>query len=191
MRPELANLGALPVLTTECTTLRAIELDDAGGLHDVFSDPETMRYWSSTPHADGRATRGMIASIQASFDDRTALQWAVERTADHRVLGTVTLLPERDQPRAELGYILGREHWRRGYAGEAQRRVVRFAFEELAMHRLEADTHPGNRASSRSLERLGFQPEGLMRERWLVDGEYSDSMIWGLLRSDWDRDGAA
>jgi ribosomal-protein-alanine N-acetyltransferase len=77
----------------------------------------------------------------------------------------VTLIADGSQRRAELGYILGREHWGRGFAGEAQRRAIDFAFEDLGLHRLEADTHPDNAASLRSLERLGFRREGLLRER--------------------------
>jgi [ribosomal protein S5]-alanine N-acetyltransferase len=187
MRPELAAIEAPPELRTERTRLRAMELDDAGELHAFFSDAETMRYWrdSSLPHADERSTREMIASIEAAFAERRVLQWAIERDSDRRLLGTITLIPAAQQPRAELGYMIGREHWRQGYAGEAQRRVVRFAFEELGLHRLEADTHPDNSASSRSLERLGFRREGLLRERWVVDGKPSDSLIWGLLAQEW------
>ncbi len=144
-----------------------------------------MRYWSSTPHPDRERTREVVESIIGEVERGEALQWAIERKADGRVLGSVTLMPDADQPRAELGYILGREHWGRGYAGEAQRRVVDHAFDDLGLHRLEADTHPDNAASTRSLERLGFSREGLLRERWLVGGEFSDSVVWGLLASDW------
>ena len=101
------------------------------------------------------------------------------------LLGTVTLLPAREQPRAEIGYILGSEHWRQGLGGEAQRLAIDFAFGELDLHRLEADTHPRNVASIRSLERLGFRIEGLQRERWLVAGERSDSLLMGLLATEW------
>jgi ribosomal-protein-alanine N-acetyltransferase len=83
------------------------------------------------------------------------------------------------------GYILGSEHWGRGYANEAQRRLTEFDFGELALHRVEADTHPDNTASLRSLERLGFQREGVLRERWIVAGEVSDSVVLGLLARDW------
>ena len=50
---------------------------------------------------------------------------------------------------------------------------------------VEADIDPGNRASARTLERLGFRREGLLRERWIVNGEISDSALYGLLRRDW------
>ena len=55
----------------------------------------------------------------------------------------------------------------------------------LALNRVEADIDPRNAASANTLERLGFQNEGLLRERWVVDGEVSDSGIYGLLRLDW------
>jgi RimJ/RimL family protein N-acetyltransferase len=144
-----------------------------------------MRYWSSTPHPDAERTREAVGEIIAEVERGEALQWAVERRADRRVIGSITVMLEAGQPRAEIGYILGREHWGRGYAGEAQRRVIDFAFDELGLHRLEADTHPDNAASTRSLERLGFRREGLLRERWLVGGEFGDSVIWGLLADDW------
>jgi len=144
-----------------------------------------MRYWSSTPHEDEGRTREAIESIIAEVERGEALQWAIERRDDGRVIGSITLMLADGQPRAEIGYILGREHWGRGFAAEAQGRTIEYAFGELGLHRLEADTHPDNHASTRSLERLGFRREGLLRERWLVGGEYGDSVLWGLLAEDW------
>jgi len=184
VHPPLAALDRLPTLRTARTLLRALTPADAEQLFEVFSDPETMRYWSFPPHRDPQQTAAMIAAIEQGFEQRTVLQWGIE-SADHgRLLGTVTLLPAGGQPRAELGFILGRARWGLGLAGEAQRAVIDFAFGELGLHRLEADTHPDNEASLRSLERLGFQREGLLRERWLVAGEISDSVILGLLATD-------
>jgi RimJ/RimL family protein N-acetyltransferase len=62
---------------------------------------------------------------------------------------------------------------------------VDHAFSALDLNRLEADIDPRNNASGRSLERLGFQKEGVMRERWIVNGEVSDTVFYGLLRSEW------
>ena len=185
MRPELVSLDSLPALRGRRVTLRAIEQGDAPQLHAVFSDPVSMRHWSDPPHTALAQTEEMIASINRGFEDRSVLQWGIARNDDGRVLGTVTLLTAREQPRAELGYILGSEHWGQGLGGEAQRLAVDFAFSELNLHRLEADTDPRNLASVRSLERLGFRIEGLQRERWLVAGERSDSLMMGLLASEW------
>ena len=61
-----------------------------------------------------------------------------------------------------------------------------FAFRDLHLHRLEGDTDPRNVAAVRSLERLGFRIEGLQRERWIVGGERTDSVVLGLLAHEWE-----
>jgi len=89
--------------------------------------------------------------------------------------------------RAEIGYAQGRAYWGQGYMQEALKAVLNHAFEILNLHRIEADVDPRNAASVRTLERLGFQREGYLRERWQVNGEIQDAFYYGLLRPDWDR----
>lgn len=91
----------------------------------------------------------------------------------------------RQNRRAEIGYALARAHWGHGYMGEALQALPGFAFTDLDLHRLEADIDPRNAASAAALARLGFIQEGLLRERWIVAGEISDSALYGLLRRDW------
>ena len=86
-----------------------------------------------------------------------------------------------------MGYALGRAHWGNGYIWEALNALLAYAFEELGMHRIEADVDPRNAASIRTLERLGFVREGYLRERWHVGGEIQDALFYGLLRSDWEK----
>jgi RimJ/RimL family protein N-acetyltransferase len=68
---------------------------------------------------------------------------------------------------------------------EATSTLLRFAFEQLSLHRVEADVDPRNEASIRLLEKLGFQREGYLRERWLVGEEINDTVFYGLLRREW------
>ena len=70
---------------------------------------------------------------------------------------------------------------------EALKALLAYAFDELAMRRIEADVDPRNMASIRTVERLGFQREGYLRERWQVNGEIQDTLFYGLLRPDWER----
>jgi [ribosomal protein S5]-alanine N-acetyltransferase len=101
------------------------------------------------------------------------------------LIGTVSLFAlDLGNRRAEIGYALHRSAWGHGYAAEAVTGVVDHAFGELGLNRLEADIDPRNEASARLLDRLGFRREGLLRERWIVAGEVSDSALYGLLRSD-------
>ncbi len=75
----------------------------------------------------------------------------------------------KEHNRAELGYEVSRPYWRQGIASEAVRAVLRFAFEELHLHRVEAFPTMDNRASVRLLERLGFTREGTARDVLLMD----------------------
>ena len=128
----------------------------------------------------------MLFRSLAGYADGSSLQLAIERKADLVFLGVCVLFHfHKESARAEIGYTLAREHWSQGYAGEALRGLVDHAFGPLGLNRLEADIDPRNAASARVLERLGFKPEGLLRERWIVRGEKSDTVLYGLLQSEW------
>jgi RimJ/RimL family protein N-acetyltransferase len=80
---------------------------------------------------------------------------------------------------------LRRDEWSKGYAREAGRAVLDFAFgEALQLHRLSADCDPRNVASARLMEQLGFRREGLLRQNWWLKGEWCDSVLFGLLATD-------
>jgi RimJ/RimL family protein N-acetyltransferase len=87
--------------------------------------------------------------------------------------------------RAEIGYAIGSDYWGKGYMNEALTALIAHAFEVLDLRRLEADVDPRNTRSIRTLERLGFQREGFLRERWHVCGEIQDAFFYGLLRREW------
>ncbi len=156
------------------------------GLLAIFSDPRVMRYWSSTPWTDEAAGIEMVESVQSSFAENTLYQWGVARRNDDAIIGTCTLsnvsAPNR---RAEIGFVLRHDHWGQGYMLEATSTLLRFAFEQLMLHRVEADVDPRNETSIRLLEKLGFQREGYLRERWLVGEEINDTVFYGLLRREW------
>jgi RimJ/RimL family protein N-acetyltransferase len=120
------------------------------------------------------------------FAARVGFRWTMARAADDRFIGHISVFNFHDESaRAELGYGLDRRHWGQGLMREALTTVIDYAFGPLGLRRLEADTHPSNAASMRALERLGFVQEGLMRERWQVADEISDTAFWGLLAKDW------
>jgi RimJ/RimL family protein N-acetyltransferase len=120
------------------------------------------------------------------FTARSALRWSITRPVDDRMLGHVALFNFSEQSgRADIGYGLSRAHWGQGHMHEALTAVVDFAFGPLSLRRLEADIDPRNQASLRALERLGFSREGLLRERWLVGDELSDTAFLGLLAREW------
>jgi len=175
-------------LSTHRLLIRRITPADAASFFAVFSDVEVMRYWSTPPLTALVEAETRVATIVEHYRKADLFQFGVERRLDGQFLGTCTLHHIHEQNRrAEIGYALGRPFWGQGYMHEALVALIDHAFRGLQLHRLEADIDPRNEASARSLERLGFQREGLLRERWVVNGEVSDSALYGLLAAEWLR----
>lgn len=174
------------VIQTQRLTLRPLTDADIPALFEMFSHPEVMRFWSSPPMTEPAQARQMLAGIQAAYRSQSALQLGIERRANNLLVGTCTLYNFHiASRRAELGYALGRPFWGSGYMQEALEAFIAYAFETLDLNRLEADIDPRNLSSARTLDRLGFQKEGHLRERWIVSGEVSDTWLYGLLRRNW------
>jgi RimJ/RimL family protein N-acetyltransferase len=130
--------------------------------------------------------RASVQRVKGFFPAHEALRWSITRPPDDRMLGHLSLFNFSEQSgRADIGYVLAREHWGHGFMHEALTAAVDYAFGSMGLRRLEADTDPRNVVSVRALERLGFAREGLMRERWQVGDELSDTLFMGLLAREW------
>lgn len=176
----------LPTLATSRLLLRKLSQEDIPALFDTFSHPEVMRFWSSPPMKSLSEAKELLTKIQEGYQTYTCFQMGIERREDSLLIGTCTLFKiHESNRRAEIGYALGRPYWGSGYMHEALSVLIGFAFSTLNFNRLEADIDPRNTASAKTLTRLGFEKEGLLRERWIVGGEVSDSAIYGLLKRDW------
>ena len=182
------NSETLPIITTPRVVLRWISEDDIDGLYEIFSDPQVMRYWSTVPIPNRDAAAELQRDIADGNEKNSMLKWGLALRDSNTIIGTTTLFHlNLDNGRAEIGYAMGRAHWGKGYMNEALNALVSHAFEVMELRRLEADVDPRNTASIRTLERLGFQREGFLRERWHVNGEIQDALFYGLLRREWHR----
>jgi RimJ/RimL family protein N-acetyltransferase len=176
----------LPTLDAKRLSLRWISAADTDAFFGIYSHPEVMRYWSFPALTDREAAARLIEEIHESWKRRVILKWGIARRTDNQLFGSVTLFNlDFNHRRCEIGYALGRDSWGQGYMNEALTAVLKFAFEVLELHRIEADVDPRNDASIKTLERLGFQREGYLRERWQVNGEIQDAFFYGLLRHEW------
>lgn len=169
-----------PTLTTERLVLRQLRQDDAEALFPILSDANVMTWWSSGPHSSPAETADYIRHNAA--EGQGHLCWAI--TAGDDIARGWVILTDRRPGVAEIGYILGRDHWGGGIAREAVGRVIEYGFAEGGPRRIFADTDPENAPSIALLERLGFQREGLLRSEWETHIGVRDSSIFGLLRGE-------
>lgn len=182
------DANSLPVIDTSRLVLRWISEDDIDALFEIFSDPQVMRYWSSGPLADKAGAAAMQRNIAETNLNDSLWKWGLALRDSNKLIGTATLFNlSLSNGRAEIGYAMGRSYWGNGYMNEALKALIVHAFDVVKLRRLEADVDPRNDHSIRTLERLGFQREGFLRERWHVEGEIQDAYFYGLLRHEWDR----
>ena len=175
-----------PRFETKRLIVRWLTAADATDLFEVYASLEAMVFWGKPPMQSMVEAEKMIQDATGEFSETSSLRLAIEHKSSGRLIGTCSLFNIRPVcRRAEIGYILSPKFWRQGLMSEALDALLVYAFETRNFNRLEADIDPRNIASAKSLERLGFQQEGLLRERWIVDGEVSDSALYGLLQREW------
>lgn len=173
-------------LPTARLLLRPLQPGDAAAVFAMFADPVAMRHWSTPPWTDPAQAEALIAQDLQALPLGDHLRLGLVRRSDGQLIGLASLFAfHLASRRAELGYMLLRSAWGQGQMHEALQAMLDHGFGVLGLHRVEADIDPLNLASARTLRRLGFQPEGLLRERWIVAGTVSDSALYGLLGRDW------
>ncbi len=174
-----------PQLETPRLMLREITLDDAVEVFRIYSDPQVMRYWGSPPLQSIDEARRKIEDITAAFRDKDGIRWGITRKGSNRLIGSCghwRLM--KAHFRSEIGYELAPEYWDQGIMTEALGAVIRFGFEAIGLHSIEAQIDPANLASRKVLEKLGFVQEGYLRENYVVGGKFTDTAIFSLLKSD-------
>lgn len=175
-----------PPIETSRLCVRPIAEADLAGLMAVNGDDLVTRHlpyatWQSM--ADAQAWYQRMAGLQAAGN---TLQFVIAARETGAVVGSCLLFNFNEpSARAELGYVLGRAHWRQGLAREAISALLDAAFGPMALRRIEAEVSPLNQPSLRLVRALGFTREGLLRRRWVSKGEERDVEIHGLLRDEW------
>ncbi|MES2900714.1 MAG: GNAT family protein [Pseudomonadota bacterium] len=173
-------------LNTERLALRFFEEGDAAALYAIFSDVKVMRYWSSSAWTTMEEAHESVREAQAAYTDGSSLRLGIVLRDSGELIGYINLYAiYHANRRCDIGYALAQPHWGNGYLAEAMRAVIEHGFAAMDLNRIEADIDPRNTASEKLLERMGFQKEGYMRERWIVNGEICDTAFYGLLRSEW------
>lgn len=174
------------VLHTSHLQLRPLQASDAVALFAIHSDARVMRYWSHKPWLSIDEAHARIATDLKAMPAGEYLQLGLQLRDSGHLIGTCCLFHLAPQcRRAEIGYAMAHAHWGHGLMHEALSALLHYGFTTLDLNRVEADVDPRNASSVRTLQRLGFLKEGRLRERWIVEGEVSDTDLYGLLRRDW------
>lgn len=175
-----------PLLETERLILRRINVKDQEAMFKIYSDPKTAEYdWFSPIETKEKALR-FIEHFNKEFEEQEEITWGIVRKEDGDFIGCCCLGDFNEEVRrSEIGYVLRRSEWSKGYATEAVKALVAFGFETMNLNRIEAFITPGNDASIAVLKKAGFLQEGVVRERDLIKGKLEDGVILAILKRDY------
>ncbi len=183
------NHTGTTTINTNRLVLRRFKPDDAQSVYENYgSDPLVNRFISFAPCAELSSAKDFILMHTNQYENNPAFYgWAI--TLENEVIGSIGLFNvDDDADQAELGYSVGSRWWGRGYATEAAKAVLTYAFETIGFHRIYASHHIENSASGHVLLKSGMQYEGTLRDgQKNADGTYSDLKLYAILQQDFDR----
>jgi len=172
----------IPRLETERLILREWRQSDLDAMTVILGDPEVMRYLTGEPLACSDAWRNM-ASAAGHWVLRGYGTWAVERKSDGALVGRVGLINPEGWPGLEVGWTLGRAYWGQGYATEAAKASMSYAFLTQPIDKLLSLIHPDNTQSQAVARRLG-ETKGAFHEV-TIGGKNYPCHIWSISRAEW------
>lgn len=179
-------------IVTNRLTLRPFTVADAAEVAGLANDRDIALNTLLIPHpyAIEDALQWFERQEKARSSGEGA-EFAITLRDDGAIAGAIGLSLSDGGRRAELGYWIGRPFWRRGFATEAARAMLRFGFETLGVERIFAYHFARNTPSRKVLENAGLQHEGVLRKHTSKWGEPQDLWVWGILRHEFDTSGAA
>jgi ribosomal-protein-alanine N-acetyltransferase len=184
---SIFDFASFPVLTTARLCLRQLRHDDAAEMMAIFSSPEVLRFLDLEPVDTREKAIGMIDWLDGNYQKHEGIDWGIALLGDDRLIGMCGCYQwDRESRHIDIGYHLLPSHWGKGYATEASRAMIDWAFQNLDLHRIQADCTDGNIASERVLLKCGFRVEGLWRESCWEHGRFVDIKQFGLLRREFD-----
>lgn len=175
----------LPTLQGPRLVLRQLRIDDAAALFAMVTPQDVSRFISAPPPNVAGFERFIARSVAQQRAGVLACYVVTLRGHDTAIgLFQVREL-EPGFRCAEWGFALGSPFWGGGRFEEAAEMVMRFAFDTLGVHRLEARAAVMNGRGNRALQKVGAVAEGVLRQAFLCGTEYVDQVVYGIVESEW------
>jgi len=181
------DFSRFPILITERLRLRQLTHDDAEGMRAMLSSEEVLRFLNLDPVDTPGKAISLIDWLNEQYEQQNGINWAITLADDGRLIGSCGGHSwNRGDRHIDIGYQLLPAYWGGGYATEAARAIIGWLFENLDLHRIQADCTDGNIASERVLLKCGFSVEGIWREQCWEHERWVDIKQFGLLRKEFE-----
>ncbi|MDQ0254849.1 ribosomal-protein-alanine N-acetyltransferase [Evansella vedderi] len=178
----------LPTLETDRIILRKFRIEDAHDMFEYSSIPEVSQYVPWETHKSIEDSYHFLQYILKQYEEAKLAPWAIELKENEKVIGTIDFVAWFPwHYRAEIGFILSKEHWGKGLILEAAKKVTEFGFEHMELNKIKAPCMVENVQSQRVLQKLGMRLEGVLRKEYFIKGRFRGMAVYSILKEDFDR----
>jgi [ribosomal protein S5]-alanine N-acetyltransferase len=180
-----SSFDKFPLLSTSRLQLRSFCRNDASFLYEIRSNKEIAESMGVKRHSTVSETESFINDIDWSFKAKTGINWVICLKDKNRAIGYAGVWKiAAEHCKGEIGYALNSNYCGNGYMIEALNRLIDFSFNELELHRLEANVDSQNYSSIKLLKKLNFKQEAVLRDDYFLNGKFHSSMIFSKLDND-------
>ncbi|MBS4206319.1 GNAT family N-acetyltransferase [Lederbergia citrea] len=169
-------------LETERLTLQPFKKEDAIRIRDLANDKELASILGLPHPYELKYAEDWIAIQSDQIEEGVEFPLTITFKELNELIGTITIRIDKSNNKGELGYWIGKDYWGKGFATEAVKRIIDFGFSQLNLNKIWASALARNIASKIVLEKAGLQKEGTLRQNRLLQNEYEDVDIYGLLK---------
>jgi len=172
-------------IETERLLLRKYCFTDAEAVFEMYNDDVAMKYAGPDIHSSIEDSGKFIRNVLSEHEKEKGIFWAIVLKENEKLIGDISITGiDYKHCCGTFGFFLSRNFWGQGLMSEAVSPVLRFAFENLHLNRIEAQISIFNLPTIRIVEKNGFLKEGVQRENFLVEGKLTDSYFFAVLRTE-------
>lgn len=178
-----------PEINTDRLVLREIGFEDQDGIFEIFSNENVVKYYDLEAFSERKQSLKLIEFFKSRYESSVGIRWGIVLKGNKKCIGTCGFnswsMPMHS---GVIGYDLNSQYWGKGIVTEAVNSILSLAYSGGlscgVLNRIQADTVPGNIASEKVLQKLGFREEGIRRQSGYWKGKYHDLKCFSLLKEE-------
>jgi ribosomal-protein-alanine N-acetyltransferase len=152
-----------------------------------ISDPKVQSMLSEPIYSTKEEVRGLLEQYIAAYQNDDYYRWGIVEKESLACIGQIAIFLVNEKNHwCEIEYCIGSQFHRKGFASEAAKAIIDFAFEQVNFHKMQVCHKENNMASKGVILKCGFICEGTLRDYFYMDGNYVSRCFYSMLKPEWE-----